>query len=280
MGLTDDIRKAAVANGTKIQSDEAQKIEDVFNKLLYEPKNIDEETRFVHQMFTRGGDGTERVGLHTSAIIVGEKEFCIRQQVLSLLYKQLQGEQIGIKQKRIFEEGNAIHEKWQRLLIRGGLGKAKHMDFSMYNDEFSIGYTPDGKIRIPDLGKYILEIKSVNTYQFQKLTSHPTAKKQVNMYMHFEKLRLGKQDFKGIVLCEDKNTQDIKVFVEEYNPDIVAPYIERLEAVKYYKEQVIKEHKMVGRKCDCKSYLCKRALACPMRDACWNRGQGRVRLDV
>jgi hypothetical protein len=268
MGLTDDIKKSAMENGTKIQSLEAQKIEDVFNKLFYASKNIDEEVKFVKQMFTRGGSGEERIGLHTSAIIVSDNEFCFRQQVLSLLYKQLQGEQLPVKQKRIFEEGNSIHEKWQRLFIRGGLGKAEHMDFSMFCDEYDIGYTPDAKIRIPELGKYIVEIKSMNDYQYcQAISFHPSAKKQVNMYMHFERMRLGKDDFKGIVLCENKNTQDFKVFVEPYNPDIVAPYIERLEGVQHYLRQVMEESKMVARCAGCTSYLSKRALKCPMRDA-------------
>ena len=285
MGLTDDIRRAAMDNGTKILSTEAQEITDIFNKLFYAPKNMDEEVAFVKQMFTRGGDYSERKGLHTSAIIVGDKEFCFRQQVLSLLYKQSQGENIGLGLKRIFEEGNAIHEKWQRLFIRGGLGKAKHMDFSMFEDEYEVGYTPDAKLSIPGLGRYIVEIKSVNTYQFMKMTSHPSASKQVNMYLHFERMRAkraGKSidKVKGIVLCDDKNTQDFKVFIEPYNYEAVLPYIERLEGVQQYKEDFLDSGKMVKRCKSCTSYLCKRAMKCAMRDACYNKGMGRVKLDV
>ena len=107
-----------------------------------------------------------------------------------------------------------------------------------------------------------------------KMTSHPTASKQVQMYMHFS----GRHD--GIILCEDKNTQQFKVFVVKYNPDIVSPYIERLEAVKYYKNRVLEEGKMVKRCKQCTSKVCKRAITCAMRDACWNCGKGRVRLNV
>ena len=46
-------------------------------------------------------------------------------QVLSLIYRQLQGEQLPVGLMRIFEEGNAIHEKWQRLFIRAGYSKAE-----------------------------------------------------------------------------------------------------------------------------------------------------------
>lgn len=273
MGLVDDIKTKAQEQGTKIQNNEAQHIEDIFNKLFYAKKNPEEEVKFVNQMFTRGGDSVERVGLHTSAIIVGEKEFCMRQQVLSLIYKQAQGENIPITLKRIFEEGNAIHEKWQRLFIRGGLGKAEDMDYSLFNKQFKLGFTPDAKLTI-DGEKYVVEIKSVNTYQFQNMTSHPSALKQVNMYMHFTGIK------KGIILCEDKNTQAFKVFVVKYNPEVIAPYLERLEAIKYYTKRVYKEGKMVARCSECTTYMSKKSMKCPMRDACWNRGSGRVKLSV
>ena len=138
MGLIDDIKSNAQENGTKIQSSDAAQIEKLFNSLFYAKKNMDEEVKFVKQMFTRGGDSTERYGLHTSAIIVGEENFCYREQVLSLLYKQAQGENVPQNLIRIFEEGNAIHEKWQRLFIRGGLGKAEDMDFSKFNKEYEV----------------------------------------------------------------------------------------------------------------------------------------------
>ena len=273
MGLIDDIKANALDNGTKIQSSEAAEIEKLFNSLFYAKKNMDEEVKFVKQMFTRGGDSHERYGLHTSAIIVGDDKFCYREQVLSLLYKQAQGEQVPQNLIRIFEEGNAIHEKWQRLFIRGGLCKAEDLDFSKFYDEYEVGYTPDAILTING-EKYVVEIKSVNTYQFMKMTNHPTAKKQVNMYMHFTGIH------KGIILCEDKNTQQFKVFLVTYDPDVVAPYIERLEAVKYYKQRVFEEGKMVKRCDQCTSKVCKRAITCAMRDACWNTGKGRVRLDV
>ena len=272
MGLIDDIKTNAQSNGTKIQNSEAAEVEKLFNQLFYAPKNMEEEVKFVKQMFTRGSDTQERYGLHTSAIIVGDDKFCFREQVLSLLYKQAQGENVPIKLKRIFEEGNAIHEKWQRLFIRGGLCKAEDCDFSRFNTDYEIGFTPDAIITING-EKYVVEIKSVNTYQFMNMTSHPTASKQVQMYMKFTGIK------KGIILCEDKNTQDFKVFIVNYNSDITAPYIERLEAVQYYKNRVFEEGKMVKRCDQCTSKLCKRAISCSMRDACWNTGKGRVRLD-
>ena len=47
---------------------------------------------------------------------------------------------------------------------------------------------------------------------------------------------------------------------------------------KYYKNRVIKEHKMVGRCKGCNNPNCKTAEKCAMKDACYNVGMGRVRI--
>lgn len=275
MGLIDSIKKNATSNGTKIQSSEASKLEKVFNAMFYLPHDIDEEAKFVKQVMTRGSDTQERRGLHASAFIVGEKEWCTRQQVLSLLYKQLQKDNVNVGLLRIFEEGNAVHEKWQRLFIRAGYAKAKDLDFTQFNEEYMISYTPDVICSIPQFydGKMVGEIKSVNTYAFKKQQKHPSAWKQLQWYMFLTGIH------KGFVLCDDKNCQDFKIEVYEYDPKVVAAFIDRAEQVKYYYNRVVNEHKMVKRPSDATNSSCKRCEKCSMRDACWNVGMGRVKLD-
>lgn len=277
--ITDEIKKAAINNGTKIQNSEEAFLEKLLNKMFYLEKNRDEETKFVRQMITRGQETQERKGLHASAIIVSDNKFCIRQQVLSLLYKQLQGEQISAGLMRIFEAGNAIHEKWQRLFIRAGYGKAEDMDYSQFHDEFEVSFTPDAILKIPEFnafakydGKLICEIKSVNTFQFKKMKSHQSGRKQMQFYMYLTGIR------KGFVLCEDKNTQEFKIFLENYDPEIVKPFVERCKEIKYRKQRALNGF-MVKRCKGCNKYTCKTAESCPMKDACYNRGIGRVRLD-
>ena len=107
MSLLDDIRNQAFPNGKGSKTVDEMQLEKIFNAMFYKNKNIEEETKFVKQVMTRGLESQERVGLHASAMIVGDKQFCIRQQVLSLLYKQLQGEQVNADLMRIFEQGNA-----------------------------------------------------------------------------------------------------------------------------------------------------------------------------
>lgn len=270
MTLIENIRTQAFPNNKGPKTINEMQLEKIFNRMFYLDKNIEEETKFVKQVMTRGAETQERVGLHASAMIVSDNAFCIRQQVLSLIYKQLQGEQINVSLKRIFEEGNVIHEKWQRLFIRAGYGKAEDMDFTRMCKEYELSFTPDAIIDIPEFGKMVVEIKSVNTFQFKKMTGHPSGEKQLQFYMN----RTGIHQ--GIVLCDDKNTQDFKIFYKKYDPNIVAPFIERCEQVQYFKQKLLDEHKIVRRCEGCNSYTCKRAESCPMKDACYNRGMGKV----
>lgn len=292
MGLLSNIKKAAAGNNTKIQTSEAADLEKIFNKMFYLQKNPKEEVKFVEQVITRGLESQERVGLHASAFVKSEKDFCIRAQVLSLIYKQLQGEQIAVNLKRIFEEGNAIHEKWQRLFIRAGYGKAEDMDLTQYDEEYMISYTPDVICLIPEFfkGKMIGEIKSVNTFQFKKMVEtngkHASAWKQLQWYMHLNIKREkdagtwnGIDYTKGFVLCEDKNNQDFRLEIYEYDPSLVASQIEKAESVTFYHERVFSEKKMVARPDGCDSPSCKRCSSCVMREACWNIGKGKQRIE-
>ena len=287
MGIIDSIKNDSIKTGAKIQSNEARELEIIFNKMFFLERDIEEETKFVNQVMTRGLGSQERIGLHASAMIVGDNSFCIRQQVLSLIYKQLQGEQLSVGLKRIYEEGNAIHEKWQRLLIRAGYAKANTLDRTRFDDEYILSFTPDIVCRIPEFydGAMVGEIKSVNTYQFKNMTSHPSAHKQLEFYMMelIKQAKLkgkwnGKDYLKGFVLCDDKNTQDFKLFIYDYDPEFVAPYIDRCEEVRHYYDIAISENKLPSKRSDCKSYDCKMADTCPMKDACWNRNNGRVKI--
>ena len=274
MGIIKDIKTQAKNNRTKIQSSEAATLEKIFNRMFYLDKNIEEETKFVKQVMTRGAESTERVGLHASALIKGEKDFCLRAQVLSLLYKQLQGEQVEVNLKRIFEQGNAIHEKWQRLFIRAGYSTYKDLDYTQFNDEYKISYTPDIICSIPEFydGKMVGEIKSVNTFQFQRMIKHPSASKQLLWYMFLTGIK------KGFVLSEDKNTQDFKLEIYDFDPELIKVPIERAEGIKKAYAKVFDEKKMVPRPLDAKSSDCKRCSKCAMKDACWNIGMGKVRI--
>nr|DAP60008.1 MAG TPA: Exonuclease [Caudoviricetes sp.] len=283
MGILEDIKNDAKQTGAKLQTSEERDIEELLNNLFYLDKNIPEELKFLKSVMTRGAETTERKGLHASAVIVSDDKFCYRQQLLSLFYKQLQGEQTPIGLKRIFSEGDAIHEKWQRLFIRGGLCKPLDCDYSRFADEYDLSYTPDIICALPVDMKlssvyddsvpkepYVVEIKSVNTFTFKKQKYHASGRKQCQLYMYLTGIH------KGIVLCDDKNTQEFKVYKYEYNPSEIAPYIRRLEQIQEYKQRLLKKHKIVSRHTKCIGYNCKMAQSCPMREVCYKKSKERI----
>ena len=275
MSLSDRIKADATKTGTMIESTEATKLSQLFNQLFYLPKDIEGETQFVKLVMTRGLESQERVGLHASNMLVSDSAFCMRSQVLSLVYRQLQGEQVKVGLMRIFEEGNSIHEKWQRMFIRAGWSKPTDLDRTRYSEDYMMSFTPDIVCLIPDFcdEPMVGEIKSVNTFSFKKQTKHPSAWKQCQWYMHLTGIK------KGFVLSEDKNTQEFRVEVYDYDPDIVQPFVDRAESIVDAYHTLMRDHKMVARPSDAKKPDCKRCSSCAMRDACWNIGMGRVKIN-
>lgn len=248
----------------------ADHIKNKLNELFYVKPDYDAELEMLKYQYDQ--EEEERVGLHASAITSAGKDFCYREQVLSLFFKMAQGENIPIGLKRIFEEGKSIGTKWQRLFIRAGIGDKEDMDVSRIQQDFDLSYTPDGIVVI-DGKKYVVEIKSQNTFGFQKAKSHPSGQKQLKLYMYFEKIP------RGFVLVEDKNLQDFKVFLETFegetqedwlaeNEDIYE-IVERLETIQKMKNKFLKTKKPPKRIDMCTSVDCKRAQKCNMREACW-----------
>ena len=281
MTLLKNIKSAAKDNRTKIQTSEATRLEKLLNSLFLLPKLPEQEIEFMEHILNRHHGVKERVGLHASALIAPQSEYCTRAQVLSLFYKPTKSsEQHSVNLLRIFEEGNAIHEKWQRLFVRAEWAKPTNLDKTRYNADYMVSFTPDIVCRIPTFYDVpmIGEIKSVNTYQFQKMASHPTAKKQLQWYMH---LFSGYGIHKGFVLCEDKNTQDIKVEVYDYDASIVQEFIERASEIMRLRGAIL-EHGakkyMPDRPKDASGASCKRCSKCSMVLSCYGLPGGRIKL--
>jgi len=274
MGIVDKMKASAQKSGTVVQSSEAEELHKLLSKAFYLPHDIDNEVKFVRMVMTRGADTQERVGLHASAILVPDSSYCEREQVLSLLYKQRQGDQVSPGLMRIFAEGNAIHEKWQRLFIAAGWSTWDQLDYTQYAEQYMMSFTPDIICTIPEFDSQPMvgEIKSVNTFAFKKQLKHPSAWKQCQWYMHLTGLR------RGFVLSEDKNTQDFRLEVYDYDKSLVEPWVDRAESVVDSYHRVVEDHKMVKRPKQCTSPSCKRCEKCAMRDACWGVGMGKVKI--
>ena len=76
---------------------------------------------------------------------------------------------------------------------------------------------------------------------------------------------------KGFVLSDNKNNQEFKLEVYDFDQEIVNPFIERCEEIKAAYIKLNKQHKMVPRpnRKGYKSPDDKKCITCAMRDICW-----------
>lgn len=285
MGIIDSIKKEAERSGARVGADEATRLETILDGMFRCPRKPEDEIKFLTQVMDRGTGDTERKGLHASAQIESEKEWCLRCQVISQFFKQVQDEKFSVNSIRIFEEGNAVHEKWQRLFIRAGYAEPLEQDRTRYSHGFNLSYSPDVICNIPEFysGLMVGEIKSVNGFQYGRMKRHPKARKQLMLYMFLLRTSSGKAESdpdygKGFVLCENKDTQEFKCEVYDYDEELVKPFKERLDAIRFATEEFQRTRKPPKRHELCTDSGCRLAETCPMRDACWNIGMGKVRL--
>lgn len=228
----------------------------------------------LERLFLESREHENRYGLHASAILASDNDFCYREQVLSLFYKMNQGEQLPIKQLKIFAQGNAMHEKWYNLFRQAGIDVA--IERSLFLPQYDLSFTIDALLNIFN-EEIICDVKSQNTFAFRKQKGHPSGEKQVNFYLWALTKYTGIPHRKGFVLVDSKDDQEIKVVPVNYNKKAVEPYVDRLKEIQVFKNEFITNHKMPNRKCaNCDT---KRASTCNMRDACFNIGLGRRKLD-
>lgn len=210
-----------------------------------------------------GYGGKVEHGFHPSSLF---RIKCERKLVLSYLKADYIEEDVWIEPKlrRIFDMGSYVHNRWQMYLT---LMSKAYDNFELIGDwkckgcgyclspkkeipqpkentkcpkcksvrwkynEFRLG----GKLRL--VGKrdgkiiwngetYLLEIKSIGMFPFTKLYQPPEDHiKQFAFYMYLdpEKVR------KGFFIYENKNDQDVKIFLYKYNRLDIASDIDRLK---------------------------------------------------
>ena len=227
----------------------------------------------LEKLFYEDRKDEDRYGLHASAIIASDEEFCYRAQLLSLFYKQNQGEQLPLKQLKVFSQGNAMHEKWYKLFRKAGIDVA--IERTLWLPKYDLSFTIDALLNLFN-EEYVCDIKSQNSFSFKKQKGHPHGEKQVNFYLWALSQYTGVEHTKGFVLVDSKDDQEIKVVMVHRDDEKNVEYIERLTELQDMKKVFLKEHQAPPRKCSNSS--CKQASKCFMRDACWNIGKGRIKL--
>lgn len=264
------------------------------------------ELGFKNMLVAQGKANPERTGLHASSLLQSEGEWCTRREVLHNLFPEraLQGEGWMFwdwRRKAIFENGWSLHRRWQLLLkehadvvwsSESGPGIAyipsselerigkeidgkiyvPELDLTHYDEERNLYFSPDA---ILDFGahRYVVEIKGIKQEEYLQLTDDlmtaitisDTIRKgrlQVQLYMHLLKLS------RGVILVENKNNQDFKLWVVESEPSLITTQIERMYQVK--RDTILSQRHGVNasfRKCQ--SSDDPAAQKCPMRAVCF-----------
>ena len=208
-----------------------------------------------------------RHGFHASSFIIDRESFCYRAQVLQCFFKQ-NGQQLSAKTLAIYLEGKVIHQKWQDLFSLAGI--LESAEKAIFYDRYGIYFTPDAIIKMLNK-RFIVEIKSMREKYFLHLKKAPSgAVKQLQFYMHL----LAIHD--GIVLIENKNTQDFMIFLEEYNPECVKEPLRRLYVASQYLDNF--EHSDALVEGNCKSQEASLAKTCSARVACFATNEERELL--
>lgn len=127
------------------------------------------------------------------------------------------------KALRIFDNGDYTHMRIVNVLF--GLGIVRAVEIKIPPQEIISGRA-DAIIDI-DGKPYVLEIKSIASYKFQRLGA-PVSEhiSQIQLYMHYFKIQ------NGILLYEDKDKQELKEFKIKYDPFIVQDILKNFTELK------------------------------------------------
>ena len=137
-------------------------------------------------------------------------------------FKNLAQEKLDARILRIFEQGEYFHRSLINILIRLGIIVAAEINIP---PQEIISGRADAILSV-DNEIYILDIKSMNSIIFRKLTQPKEANiYQLQLYMHYFNIK------KGILLYVDKDRQELKEFVINYNAELCKRLIAKFKSL-------------------------------------------------
>ena len=216
--------------------------------------------QLFRDIYAQGQQADIREGFHISDCLKSLTSQCARKVVLSRFYAANRVYH-SAQQAAIFEQGIAIHQRWQEAFIRSG--KAFAIEQSYMEEYFGVICTPDIVADIDGLA--IVELKGYNLDEYERLLNGKLPGEaiiQIQTYMWLTGIH------KGFVLVENKNNQNFHVWPVQYDPQKVMPVEERLH---FYKN-LFDIHVADGRlpKRICTSSRDARAKGCRMCRACFS----------
>lgn len=129
--------------------------------------------------------------------------------------------------KRIFENGNFVHQRYYKYFAEMGILRAVEVQ-AVDNDLFT--GTADCIISTKDGVPWVVDIKSCNSWVFKKLQDmKPEHRVQILFYMYYLNIE------NGLLLYENKDDQNIKIFkihMDNTNKILVETMIEDFKQLK------------------------------------------------
>jgi CRISPR/Cas system-associated exonuclease Cas4 (RecB family) len=138
-------------------------------------------------------------------------------------FKNAPREKMDARILRIFEKGESMHMNIINTLIRLGIvvsAEIKIPEQEIISGRADVIISLNGQL-------YVVDIKSMNSMIFNSLDKPKEENlQQVQLYLHYFKIK------KGILLYIDKDKQNIKEFVFDYDPELVKSLLEGFKSLK------------------------------------------------
>lgn len=240
-------------------------------------------TEEFQQMFMRWATTqAPRQGLRASTVLASDDEWCPREGVLRIVTpaSKWDTEAHDWYTNAIFLNGWRLHQKWQALFKDTGLAvwnaeqQAHELDLTHYDKLYNLYYSPDAIIEYLDR-KFVVEIKGITTRDFQlvkdaDLAHAATVNKsirgaipQLNLYMALTGIH------NGLVLVEDKNNQQFRVWTLAFDAVLAQQYIKRIKRTRDAAQYHEIDGNLPDRHPACTSASDPRAVRCLLRSVCF-----------
>ena len=177
-------------------------------------------------------------------------------------FKNAPREPIDARLMRIFEHGEHIHRNIFNILYRLKIGCTT--EISIPSQEIVSGRAD--AILCVGSENYVLDIKSINSMLFRKLTEPKEENVyQVQLYMHFFGIK------KAILLYVDKDQQNLKEFFVDYDEALCKDLMDKFYNLKDKIEQDVIPAKLADYP---KNWQCQ---YCSFKDVCKSVNGGEMR---
>ena len=232
-----------------------------------------DEKQAMDDIILLGRPKRPRSHFHASAVLQKPLDYykrplyCERACVLSQFYET--NEVIHPpKKSMIFENGWHFHMRWQEMFQRAGILLMSEVPFFVLR--YKMLFTMDAVIQFMGV-PHVVELKGYNNREFVRLLKGKIpedAYLQCQLYLHLYHDTHNKQLEDGLIIVENKDTQEYKMWRMKRNPLNVTAILERLESIRVWSQIHEKTQHLPSRLCAECSDL--RACECSMASACFS----------